>query len=344
VIGCGVALVIAFAFLRPKPQPKEEADNRLSQSFIGEVVPYTPIRAQAAPAPLQAPPSPAQPTPVAAAIQLPPPPPPPRPPEPPVMRLPVSTPPSSAPAKPAKPERPAMISYAVPAHTESRQAMPDGNRDPAQTRIDFKTSVLPGAKASAAVDETYQLEPGLLPCVLDTAINSDLPGPLMCHLPGPVYSRKGVLLMEAGTQVIGRYESIARNGQNRLQAVSTYAHTPNGIWVPLAEPLADDLGRSGLDATIDHRYMERFGAATLLTLTESGLSVLQAALSKGGNTYLSLQSGSGGVGSLAQDILRQQSTIAPIGYRPQGSTMAIWITAPIDFSDSYRVRTRDAQR
>jgi type IV secretion system protein VirB10 len=90
--------------------------------------------------------------------------------------------------------------------------------------------------------------PGLLPCVLDTAIESDLPGPLLCHLPGPVYSPKGVLLMEAGTQVIGRYESMGKNGGNRLLAVSTYAHTPNGIWVPLAgNPMADDLGRTGFD-------------------------------------------------------------------------------------------------
>ena len=89
------------------------------------------------------------------------------------------------------------------------------------------------------------LMPGLLPCVLDTAIQSDLPGPLLCHLPGPVYSPKGVLLMEAETQVIGRYELMKTNGGSRLMAVSTYAHTPHGIWVPLAgNSLSDDLGRN----------------------------------------------------------------------------------------------------
>ena len=45
---------------------------------------------------------------------------------------------------------------------------------------------------------------------------ADLPGPLMCHLPGPVYSSKGVLLMEAGTQVIGQYQSLKNNGVGRL--------------------------------------------------------------------------------------------------------------------------------
>ena len=39
-------------------------------------------------------------------------------------------------------------------------------------------------------------------------------------------------------------------------AVSTYAHTPNGIWVPLAgNPMADDLGRTGLDGAVDNHYL-----------------------------------------------------------------------------------------
>ena len=140
--------------------------------------------------------------------------------------------------------------------------------DPPQTGLAFQASSLPGVKASPAIDDTYQLMPGLLPCVLDTAIQSDLPGPLLCHLPGPVYSPKGVLLMEAGTQVIGRYQSMGRNGGSRLMAVSTYAHTPNGIWVPLAgNPMADDLGRSGFAGAVDNHYLERFGGAVILSLT-----------------------------------------------------------------------------
>jgi type IV secretion system protein VirB10 len=102
----------------------------------------------------------------------------------------------------------------------------------------------------------------LLPCVLDTAIESDLPGQLLCHLPGPVYSPKGLLLMEAGTQIVGRYERMGQNGGSRLLALSTYAHTPNGVWVPLSNtPMADDLGRAGLAGEVDNHYLARFGGA-----------------------------------------------------------------------------------
>jgi type IV secretion system protein VirB10 len=192
-------------------------------------------------------------------------------------------------------------------------------------------------KASAAIDDTYQLMPGLLPCVLKVAINSGLPGPLACHLPGPAYSPKGVLLIEAETQVMGCYEAI-KNGQSCLMATTVMAHTPNGIWVPLAgEPLAADLGRTGLEGTINRHYFERLGAARIMTLTESALGILQASVSKGGNSYLPLNTG-GGAGSLAQEILHSQINIAPTFTQHQGSTIALWITAPIDFSDSYRIR------
>ena len=195
------------------------------------------------------------------------------------------------------------------ATARSRAAAPVPARpDPPQTGLAFQASSLPGIKASPAIDDTYQLMPGLLPCVLDTAIESDLPGPLLCHLPGPVYSPKGVLLMEAGTQVIGRYQSMGRNGESRLMAVSTYAHTPNGIWVPLAgNPMSDDLGRSGFAGAVDNHYLERFGGAVILSLTQSGLGILQAAVSKGGNTYISTDSAN----NLAEQILQSQINIAP---------------------------------
>ena len=200
-----------------------------------------------------------------------------------------------------------MLSYAVP-HSDPPKPDAAAPADPPQTGLAFQASSLPGVKASPAIDDTYQLMPGLLPCVLDTAIQSDLPGPLLCHLPGPVYSPKGVLLMEAGTQVIGRYQSMGRNGESRLMAVSTYAHTPNGIWVPLAgNPMADDLGRTGFAGAVDNHYLERFGGAVILSLTESGLGILQAAVSKGGNTYISTDSAN----NLAEQILQSQINIAP---------------------------------
>jgi type IV secretory pathway VirB10-like protein len=313
LVGLGIVVLLAFLFTRGKTQHAQQAQKG-EEPFIGVVVPYQPPKATPSLAPVK----------VAAAA--------PAPPAMPVFRA--QAPMGAMP----QPVRPAMLSYVVP-HTDppkpAAAPSPREGGDPPQTGLAFQASSLPGIKASPAIDDTYQLMPGLLPCVLDTAIESDLPGPLLCHLPGPVYSPKGVLLMEAGTQVVGRYQSMGRNGESRLMAVSTYAHTPNGIWVPLAgNPMADDLGRSGFAGAVDNHDLERFGSAVILSLTQSGLGILQAAVSKGGNTYISTDSAN----NLAEQILQSQINIAPTFSKHQGETIAIWLTTPIDFSDSYRIR------
>jgi type IV secretion system protein VirB10 len=314
--GAGVAVLLAFLFTRGKPQHAQDAP-KAAQSYIGVVVPYQPAKAEDPPTP---PPTTKAAAPAAAPAEIPAPPP-----------IPAFR---GVPAAARTPARPAMLSYKV-AHSDPPKPATAAPADPPQTGLEFAASRLPGIKASPAIDDTYELMPGLLPCVLDTAIASDLPGPLLCHLPGPVYSPKGVLLMEAGTQIVGRYETMGKNGGNRLMAVSTYAHTPNSIWVPLAgDPMADDLGRSGFAGAVDHHYFERFAGAVILDLTESGLGIVQAAVSKGGNTYIS----TGGANNLAQQILQSQIDVAPTFSKHQGETIAIWLTAPIDFSDSYRLR------
>lgn len=336
IIGAVVIGVLVFIFTRGEVVQKKKDDEKSADSFIGVVVPHqswadTPEPPKAvtkvaeAPPPVQ-PPPPATPTPT-------PTPPPPAAPVPPDMRRMMM----NGSTEPQNP-RPAMVSYAVP-HTDGpAPGAPVAPTPEDETRIAFKTASIPGFKASPAIDETYQLNPGLIPCVLDTAINSDLPGPLLCHTPGPIYSRKGTLLMEAETQIIGRYESV-KNGQTRLMAMSTFAHTPNGVWLPLTDTgMSDDLGRNGLPGALDQHFAQRFGAAIMMTMSESVLGIIQASVSKGGNTYLSLNGGGGGVGTIVQQILQAQANQGPTLTKNQGETIAIFLDKPADFSASYRVK------
>lgn len=337
LIAAGAVLLIAWLWQGANQPPPKREQEKLNETFIGAVVPY---QAPAAPPPVRvaaqplAPPAP----PVA---------PPAPPPAPPVEMRPAATNPLTAilpqtavnrtPADPKPAEhRRAMLSYQVHIKEPTPGSAP---ATPQETGIAFKTASLPGAKASPAMDETLMLTPGLLPLVLDTAIDSNNPGSILAHLPGPVYSPKGVLLMEAETQVIGKYETMSNNGSKRLRVTSAYAHTPNGVWVPLAdEAFSDGLGRSGLDGAVNMHVLERFGGAVLLNLVDTALGIVQAEVSKGGNTYLSLNGG-GGVGSLAQSILQQTINMPPTFSKNQGEMVALFIDKPIDFSSSYRIRT-----
>jgi type IV secretion system protein VirB10 len=98
-----------------------------------------------------------------------------------------------------------------------------------------------------------------------------------------------------------------------------------------------------LDGEVNNHYLQRFGAAILLTLTDQALQILQTEASKNGQTCLNLNSGGGGggggVSSLAQTILQSQINIPPTFSKHQGETMALFLDQPIDFSSSYHLRT-----
>ena len=92
----------------------------------------------------------------------------------------------------APPPHPKMLVYALPPLEK-----PAPVAEPEETRIGFKPATLPGAKAaSPAIDKIAALLlPGLLPLVLDTAVQSDLQGP-----PG---SPAGPGLLDRGRNGIG---------------------------------------------------------------------------------------------------------------------------------------------
>lgn len=343
MIAVAIVAVVGYAVVHSKEEAKHTGSQTKSgsDSFIGEVVAYQPpvpiktARADTTEKHADLPSRDDEPIP----------PPPPPPPAPPTPTSPAPTPPPLRNLMPQQiqgqqqaPQRNKMMVYALPPIAQS----PAPPTPPAETALAFKTSDIPGLKASPAIDDTYQLMPGLLPMVLDTAISSDVPGPILAHLPGPVYSRKGVLLMEAGTQIIGSYAAMGKG--SRLMAGSTVAYTPNGIWVPLTgQSMADDLGRAGLDGEINRHLMPRFGPAILLTLTGQGLSIIQAEASKGNNTYLNLggsggSSGGGGVESLASQILQSQINIPDTFSKHQGELIALFLDKPVDFSASYKIK------
>lgn len=336
LIGVGTAMVIGFVYWKNPGAKKDDEAAPPPPAGMGQSVPYDPPKPQPMPAAF-APPRPPAPVPVAptpqAAVAPP---------------LPAPQPITALPGKAAgeAPRHVRMLSYstdvagdhgAVGAPGKAGVAGNDG------TRVTYKGSEIVGAKAGAAVDMDLLLMPGVMMCVLDVAVDSTLPGPIMCHLQQPVLSPSGVTLMARGTQVIGSYTSEIKQGQGRLMAVTATAWTPEGVPVPLGGPFADGLGRSGLgDVNVDNKYPERFGAAVLMTLGEGALNIGQALASKSGNSYVSLSSGTG-VSGLGQQVLQSSINIPPQITKNEGDIIGLWITAPIDFSSAYKLTGRSGQ-
>ena len=316
-VGIGVAataVILGFIFWM-NPGQHVEPELKPPQTRIGQQVSYTP------PPVLEAALS-SQPA------KLPPP------------RLAEPNPPSIASAglETPKGERPAgSLIYSYGSSAKADAAPGDPANGP--TKVAFKGADLPGAKAGRAIDQTYMLMPGIHHCVLETAVQSDLPGPIQCHLRDDALSPAGVVLMEKGTIVTGEYKNNVQQGQSRLFTVAATAYTPNGVPVPLDSPMADGLGRAGLDGEVNNHLLARFGGGVLLSLVDSGFSVLSSALQSGnGNTNLNFNSG--GLSNVATEVLRNTVNIPPTITKHQGEDVTIFIRYPIDFSDAYQLRAR----
>lgn len=210
------------------------------------------------------------------------------------------------------------------------------------TRVAFKPTEIPGGRAGKAMRLDYVMLPQSIECALDTAMDSTFAGFVRCHTTHDVESPSHVTLMPAGTLISGAYKNEVRTGQTRIYAFAANAFTPEGIPVPLDSSLGDGYGRTGVGGEVDNHYVERFGAALALTGFQSAIGIAEAALSKGGNSYFSFNSG-GGVQDLATEILHQQGNIPPTITVPPGTIVSVIVDHPVSFEDAIKVTTRERQ-
>jgi type IV secretion system protein VirB10 len=207
------------------------------------------------------------------------------------------------------------------------------------TTVAFKGEAIAGLRAGAALHMDYVMRPQLIPCSLDTAIDSTLAGFIECHTTQPVLSDAHVVLMPAGTTITGTYKSDVKTGQDRLFAFAGSAITPDGIPVPLDSSIADGLGRAGVSGEYDAHWGERFGAAVMLAVGEGAMQIGQAAVSARGDTTFNLNSGSS-VSNLASQTLQSSINISPTISVAPGSLINVVVSQPIDFSAALKVTAR----
>ena len=214
-------------------------------------------------------------------------------------------------------------------------------KPPTGTEVAFKPTEIPGGRAGKAIRLTYVMLPSMIPCILDTAMDSTLAGAIKCHTTGgDIMSPEHILLIPDGTQITGTYKNETGNGQDRLFAFVGSAITKEGIPVPLNSEIADGVGRAGIDGEVDHHLFQRFGAAALLVAADAALTLGQTALSKPGQTSLNLNGGGSGFSGLAQTLLQSTINQKDTVYVQPGKQITIVTDHPIDFSDALKVTTR----
>ncbi len=189
----------------------------------------------------------------------------------------------------------------------------------------------------------------LIPGILETAINSDLPGQIRAITSQDVYSFDGRrVLIPTGTRLIGEYESEVTRGQKRIFVIWTRLLRDDGISVRLNSIGTDSLGRSGLTGIVDNKWRERFGSAILLSIVGAGSSYLTGYASG----QYSSGSGNGEEDSdraadlaretiaqtfseMANQALSENLKIPPTISVHQGERIFVYVRQDLDFSAMY---------
>jgi type IV secretion system protein VirB10 len=209
---------------------------------------------------------------------------------------------------------------------------------PARTALDTlkQTSAIGTATARMIGDRNYLITAGaIIPCTLQTAMDSSVPGYSTCIIPRDVYSDNGrVVLLEKGTRVFGEYQGGLQRGQNRLFAMWTRAVTPRGVAIDIGSPASDPLGRAGITGKIDRFFWERFGAALLFSVLDAGGQIAGQAVSPEGSTVFRTP------GDTTSQVLQDTQQIRPIVRVNQGTELAITVAKDFDFSQVYGLGLR----
>src|SRR5260370_27151600 len=134
----------------------------------------------------------------------------------------------------------------------------------------------------------YALAPGAtkLPCVIETAINSDVEGYFTAKVSANVYDTATGrhLLVPQGSTILGHDQSSTLlYGNERLPTISLTLAVPEGRSVDLAQaPVTDQQGVAGLTGKVDQHFWRLFGAVFVGGALRGGAQLVQLEAAQAG--------------------------------------------------------------
>lgn len=185
------------------------------------------------------------------------------------------------------------------------------------------------------------LEGTIIAGVLETALNSDLPGYARAIVSEDVRSFDGAhVLAPRGSRLIGQYRSGLAVGESRAFVIWTRLVLPDGESIRIGSPATDTLGRAGLAGSVDRHFVQRFGSAILLSVIGAGLNYATA--QGAGNNAVVVGTTSDAF-AVAQQALQANQNIPPTVKIPQGAPVRIFVARDLYFPDRARAALAAAE-
>jgi type IV secretion system protein VirB10 len=181
----------------------------------------------------------------------------------------------------------------------------------------------------------YELQAGtILPTVLVTGINSDLPGPVIGQVREDVYDTVSgnYLLVPQGSRLIARYDSMVSWGQERVLLCWHRLILPNGDSLNLqCMPAADLAGAAGLTDQVDEHWFRIIKGAAVATLLAGTTQALAGNTTSFNPTVAQTWAGNaaGNINQVGQQLTRRDLNVQPtITVRP-GYAVNVIVTKDI---------------
>lgn len=180
------------------------------------------------------------------------------------------------------------------------------------------------AAAKRSFDPATTVTQGtLIPAVLETAIDTDVPGFVRAIVSTDVKSFDGrSVLVPRSSRLIGQYKSGLSAGQKRAYVIWTRLIRPDGVSVDIGSPAIAFGGETGLAGKVNSHFFERFGSGMLLSVLGGLPSLL------GNNSAVVL----GGGSSAASTAVQQGGQVGPTIRVRQGEPIRVFTAKDLDFS------------
>lgn len=150
--------------------------------------------------------------------------------------------------------------------------LPNGRSDKKEKPITVNNpwnSFLQSSRVSAPEEYGIINSGVIIPALLISGLNSDLPGMLLAQISEPVYdSPTGEkILIPQGSRLFGEYDSKVIFGQRRPLVRWQKLILPNGSTIDLQNmPGADKQGYAGFRAQVNNHYIPMFGSAAMISV------------------------------------------------------------------------------
>jgi type IV secretion system protein VirB10 len=201
------------------------------------------------------------------------------------------------------------------------------------------------AQASQLLNlHTLIAQGAMIPGILETAIESDLPGMTRAVVSENIYSFDGFeLLIPEGSRLIGQYRSGLVNGQTRVFIIWTRLIRNDGVSINVGSYGTDALGRSGLAGDVDTHFFERFGSSVMLSMVDGVMQAAANANNKA-STAVAVNNTGNDFSNAAAIALQNSINIQPTINIDQGARINVFVGKDLDFSKVGGIKQAEAEQ